>query len=249
MISFKFKLPYHSSAILASALETITLKYRLKSNTFSTMDLYADLTANGRKAVATSICLPFSFNCDAYLIDCLDQWEGPLYQSLTPRCTIGTNRVMQHLTISGISESKIKKPYNFAGKQKDMPAYKYNSVKEMLEYYLACTTYATASHVTAVEKPLTVKPPYPDIFDKIIGSDGNVNMNPRSDNTIIESVPVLAGLHSGTELGEMLESLHSEARKLKIARFHQFTIERDEYEECLNDILTFKEEYEDSYLI
>lgn len=65
----------------------------------------------------------------------------------------------------------------------------------------------------------------------------------------MESIPVLAGFHSGTEIGEMLESLHTEAKKLKIARFHQFTLERDEYEETLDDILSFRENYEDSYLV
>lgn len=33
--------------------------------------------------------MPFSLNSDAELIDCLDQWEGPLYRSITPKCTIG----------------------------------------------------------------------------------------------------------------------------------------------------------------
>ena len=47
----------------------------------------------------------------------------------------------------------------------------------------------------------------------------------------------------------MLESLHTEARKLKISRFHQFKIEKDEYEECLDSIFELRENYEDSYLV
>ncbi|KAF7279810.1 hypothetical protein GWI33_006732 [Rhynchophorus ferrugineus] len=247
--NYNHKLPYHSSAILASALQTVTMKYRLKSNSFSLMNICADLTSNGRKLVATSVCHPFSLNCDSDFIDCLDKWEGPLYQSITPRCTIGTERVMQHLTILGIPESRLKKAANKAGQQRDMPAYKYNTVKDMLEYYLACTTYATASNVTSIEKPLQVNAPYPEIFDQYIGQDGNVYASSRYDDTKVQSIPIMAGFHSGSEIGGLLESLHTEARKLKIARFHQFTIDKDEYEECLNDILTLKEEYEDSYLI
>lgn len=62
-------------------------------------------------------------------------------------------------------------------------------------------------------------------------------------------MPVLAGLHSGTEIGQMFESLHTEARKLKIARFNQFTLEADEYEDALNSVLALRENYEDSFLV
>lgn len=83
------KLPYHSSAILAAALDTMTLMYRLKGNDLSLPDLCADLGANGRKVACAGLCLPFSLNSDADLIDCLDKWEGPLLKSITPQCSIG----------------------------------------------------------------------------------------------------------------------------------------------------------------
>lgn len=63
----------------------------------------------------------------------------------------------------------------------------------------------------------------------------------------VDSVPVLAGFQTGGGVGALLKSLHAEANKLKITRFHQFAMGRDEYEECLNDILTLQENYEDSY--
>lgn len=80
---------YHTSAILASALDTFTLKYRLKDTTYSLGDLCADLNQHNRKLAAASLCLPFSFNKDAYLIECLDNWDGPLTQSISPNCNIG----------------------------------------------------------------------------------------------------------------------------------------------------------------
>lgn len=63
---------------------------------------------------------------------------------------------------------------------------------------------------------------------------------------------MLAGLHSGSEIGEMLESLHTEARRIKIGRFYQFTsgsFHKDDFEECLDNLFTLRENYEDSYLI
>ncbi|XP_066245946.1 protein misato [Euwallacea similis] len=247
--NFNHKLPYHSGAILASALDTATLKYRLKASNMSLGDLSCDLTSNGRKAVVASLCLPFSFNADADFIECLDLWDGPLYKSLSPRCSIGTERVVQHLTLRGIEEARLKKPPNKAGKQRDMPAYQCKTIKDMLEFYLGCTTYASINSVATVAKGMPTKNPFPTFFDEWINADGNVHWTPRAENMRVDSVPVLAGFHSSTDIGAMFESLHSEAAKLKITRFHQFALERDEYEESLNDLLSFKENYEDNYLI
>lgn len=68
----------------------------------------------------------------------------------------------------------------------------------------------------------------------------------------VQNIPLLTGLHNESEMGEMLESLHTEARKLKIGRFHQFVnsgIGRDEFEECLDNLFTLRENYEDSYVV
>lgn len=81
----------------------------------------------------------------------------------------GSDRVMQIMTLRGIPESRLKK-----STQKGLPAYQYSSIKDMLMYYLSCTTYASANHVTAVDKPLTIGKLYPKIFDDRIGVDGNI---------------------------------------------------------------------------
>lgn len=68
----------------------------------------------------------------------------------------------------------------------------------------------------------------------------------------IQSVPVLSGLHSGSHIGEMLESLHTEARRIKIGRLHQFAsggFHKDDFEQCLDNLFTLRENYEDNYLI
>lgn len=68
----------------------------------------------------------------------------------------------------------------------------------------------------------------------------------------VESITVLAGLHSGSEIGDMLESLHTDARRIKFGRFHQFAssgLQKDDFEDCLDSLFTLRENYEDSYLI
>ncbi|XP_072393541.1 protein misato [Diabrotica undecimpunctata] len=250
-LDYNHKLPYHSSAILAAALDTVTLKHRLKNSPFTLKDLSADLTQSGRKFVAASVQMPFPIHEKSDLLDCLDKWQGPLYQSITPNCEIGTSRLMQHITLRGIREDKLKKAQNIAGKQRELPAYRCSSVNEMLALYLSYSTDATASNVTVADDPLTVKNPFPQIFKNNVGCHGYINEN-MSDNQRVESIPLLAGLHSGFEIGEMLETLHTAARKIKIARFHQFLsggLEKDDFEDCLDNLFTLRENYEDSYLV
>lgn len=248
--NYNHKLPYHSSAILASALDTLTLKHRLRSSNFSLIDLCVDLNVVGRKCASASMCFPFSINKDADLLECLDNWTGLLTKSITPSCPLGTDRMMQHVTLRGIPESRLKKAPNVAGKQKDMPAYKYNTISEMLSYYYSCTLYATATNVTVVEKPLPVKTPFPKIFDKVLDVDGNVTNEEQCLRP--QNVPVLAGVHTGEEIGTMLENLHTEARKIKFKRFSGFLsggLTSDDFEECLDNLFTLRENYEDNYFI
>ncbi|KAF2899962.1 hypothetical protein ILUMI_06229 [Ignelater luminosus] len=246
---YNYQLPYHTSAILASALDTITLKYRLRSTDFHLSDLCADLNIFGRKAAATSLCLPFSFNKGSDFIDCLDNWDGPLSQSISPNCIIGTDKLMQTFTLRGIPEDRLKRPLQNAGKQKDMPAYRCNSVNEMLSLYLSCNYFISATNVTTVTKGLSVKTPYPSIFDPFVGTDGNINNTPRPEHLKVESVPTLAGIHSGACVGDMIESLHTEANKIKVPRFHQFVnagLESDEFSECLHKLFDLRECYVES---
>lgn len=80
---------FQSSAILATAIDTFSLQYRLKGGGYSLSDLCRDLSPQGRKLAAASVCLPFSINEGDYLLDCLDNWDGPLTRTITPNCSIG----------------------------------------------------------------------------------------------------------------------------------------------------------------
>ncbi|CAH1981359.1 unnamed protein product [Acanthoscelides obtectus] len=249
--------PYNTSAILATALETLTMKHRLRaSSNFCLSDLAADLTLHGRKAVAASLRLPFAMRTGETLLDNLDQWQGPLTVAITPNCEIGNARMMQHVCIRGIPTTRLKKPVEKAGSQRELPAYKCCTVQEMFQMYLSFVTDATASHVTTVNKPINVRAPFPRIFDAKIGANGDLlpEGSSRYDNTAVEKIATVSGLHNCSEIGDMLESLHTETRRIRIPRLHQFTnegggLERDDFEECLDNLFALRENYEDNYVI
>lgn len=147
-------------------------------------DFCADLNGHGRRIAAATLCLPFPMKSGADLIDCLDNWQGPLTRDLTPNCSIGTDKLLQVVSARGILESRLKRgAFDEKGKkQREMPAYRCDSVQEMLTFYLSCSSYATASHVSSIETPMCVKTPFPNIFDEFVGTAGELLDVPRSRN-------------------------------------------------------------------
>lgn len=56
-------------------------------------------------------------------------------------------------------------------------------------------------------------------------------------------------MHSGACVGDMIESLHTEANKIKVPRLHQFVnagLESDEFTECLHRLFDLRESYIES---
>ncbi|XP_044735638.1 protein misato [Chrysoperla carnea] len=246
---------YHTSAIIASCIDTFSLRYRTRntSNPSYLYHLCNDLNGVGRKVAAASINFPFGIKENEHFIDCLDTWEGPLWNSLTPRYEIDVDRCLQSISLRGIPESRLKGPRIESNKQVIMPSYRCSDIREMLLFYLSCTSYATASTVTNILKPVNVKQPYPDIFTENVSIYGDISEQKREKNQHVESAPVIAGVHSSTNLGTMLETLHRETDRLKISRIDKFFssggLEIDEYKEKINGIMDLRENYVDEHFL
>lgn len=173
-LSYDINNRYQSSALLATALDTLTMRYRHKKHTMSALsDLCSDLNKLGRKAAATSLCLPFPMRRKKDLIDVLDQLEGDLWTSLTP-CEISKDKSMQSLALRGVPEERLKRPMHEAKRQISLPAYRCSTVHEMMSLYLAASCYATATYLVTSEQPMKIKPPYPRIFNYNVYENGDV---------------------------------------------------------------------------
>lgn len=250
-ITYSPELKYHSSAILATALDTLSLRYRTKKYPGASLsDLCADLNKLGRKAAATSLNLPFPMKMKMDLIDVLDEFEGSLWTSLTPSCDIPMDNNMQSIALRGIPEDRIKRPIHEASKQMSKPAYRCSSVHEMMTLYLACTFHASATYLTNIEAPLKIALPYPKIFNNNVTEDGNIADWPIGTN--VNSVAVMAGMHTGSNVAAMYESLLKQTKRIRsIKKFHAFTdsgLEEDEFTECIHNLSDYKEAYENYYI-
>lgn len=242
------QLYYHSSAVLASALDTLSQKYRHKSNIFNMSDICADLTGYGRKMAAASLGMPLPLNESQYLIDYLNSTTKPVYTCITPSCKIATDKIFQLITVRGVPESYLKAPLKEAKEQQNIPAYRCSSVKEMFELYFQANNFLSATNVTICEKPLEIKTPFPKIFSKNLNKYGFVRSDGGQEK--VDSCAVVAGYHNGTFLSDMIEKLHREVSRIKFSKLHKFKevgFESTEYSETLDRLAEFKDNYEDDF--
>uniref|UniRef100_A0A1E1WV81 Misato Segment II tubulin-like domain-containing protein n=1 Tax=Pectinophora gossypiella TaxID=13191 RepID=A0A1E1WV81_PECGO len=247
-INYNSELYYHSSAVLASAFDTLSQKYRHKSNIYTLSDICADMTGYGRKMAAASLGMPFALHESNYLIEFLNSTTKPIYTSITPSCKIATDKIFQLITARGIPENYLKAPMKEAKEQMNLPAYRCSNVKEMFELYFQANNFLSATNVTICEKPLELKTPFPNIFSDKLNKYGFVKEDDRPEK--VESCAVIAGYHNGTFISDMLEKLHREVSRIKFAKLHKFKqegLEAAEYSESLNRLAEFKDNYEDDF--
>ena len=183
---------YHSSAILATFLDTMSLRYRLKDGraTSSLSGFCTDLNAYNRKMAAAKLAIPFPMNEKEDFIDFLDRFDGDLMEVLTPGTKVGTDRIIQSVSIRGIPTNRLKRPLESAKNQMKMAAFKCSSVSEMLQLYYQCNTYSSLSHVSAIETPMIISSPFPrEFFDDRIAPNGFIkefmNDNVKSKSNTI----------------------------------------------------------------
>lgn len=245
---------YETSAILATYLDTISLRYRVGEmiDSCHLASFCNDLTNYGRKQAAAGLAMPLNMSAEQDLIDCLDHLDGKLFTQLSPHSEIGTDRIVQSVCVRGIPEERVKnkKSQQVIERQRKMAAYRCDSVAEMFQLYFQCSNYNSLSHVSAVQSGVPTRKPFPiECFDSRLNAKGFLNEF-ETEVTKVTSAPILATAQCSNKIGETLETLHREAKRIKIARIHRFKesgLEVDEFEEILENLLLFKDNYDDAF--
>lgn len=236
-LSFDSTNLYQTSGILATYLDTISLKYRLKNATSSLSTFCSEQSLYNRKMCSGKLSMPFPMNDKEDLIDFLDRYEGVFLENVSPGHDSGTDGVVQNVTLRGIPQKRLKKSMDKAKEQLKMEAYKCGSISEMIQFYFYCNTYASLTHAVAIEQPLCLKSPFPlETIDE------------SSDEGFSGNVPVMATVEASAKLSNTLEHLHTQVARVKIAklpRFQDSDMDSEEFKEVLDNLLTMKENYED----
>ena len=229
---------YHTSAILASAVDTASVPYRLETNPCVLADITHSFNAQSRKMAAICSSLPFPVSLENSLVDILTEHETKFpWQSLTPHFKCDTLPIMQSVVLRGIP------PNHVTSRQSPgrLPRYLtgLNSAEAIMDAYLSNVFSGKLYSNTAINSPLKTSIPYPHIFDQNVNKDGILSAWKRPKNQGVESVPMMTSLQCNTGVGGVIGHLHSAAVKMNIrkhCKYIEMGLEEDEYLEAVENL-------------
>lgn len=98
------KLHYHSSALLAAFLDSVSMTYRLRKNITRLSSLLSKMSPCGRKLLIGTMRLPFPVYPGLSILESLEGLERPFWTSLTPKTDVTANSApLQELYARGLS--------------------------------------------------------------------------------------------------------------------------------------------------
>ncbi|XP_071710541.1 uncharacterized protein [Rutidosis leptorrhynchoides] len=215
---------YHSSAVFASAIHSITLPFRMKkagpagesSNEFGAVDLYESIQMLAGQARQNSVTV-LDASMPAPSITGR-RFQQSLLENLQPL----TPETSEDVEDSQAIESMIVHGALGTGNHEASVS----EVREAVETeYTNTSTKPRFSHVSASRCPLPIPLPFPSIFGNRVGRRGERLSGPTSESSSstkgsldVHSIPMAARLRSTTAVLPFLETRLGNIRKFGIER-------------------------------
>lgn len=239
-LNYNKSLPYHTSSILAIALESLTSPLRLKHEPTSLNDLINQLTPCGRKLLSTSVCLPFPWHEGEFLSDILSQRQIDSYLiPITPLTSSSVSTIVQNIVLSGFPKNQLY--------SKKLSHSQRISVEELLAKNLHSISFSRSCYIKMLAAPCKVVNPFPSIFTNNVNYDGSINELERPKFTGVKEVPILSGLRNSNSCSNIVRhfvSLGSSTNFKKYHRCFESGIEADDIDEIVNNLQCFGENYD-----
>ncbi|XP_075301323.1 protein misato homolog 1 isoform X2 [Opisthocomus hoazin] len=240
-------LNYHSSAILAAALDTLTAPYRLCSSPGSMMHLAETLNFSGRKVVAAWASVPFPARHGYSLADTLCAYQQDVPWKLLSSCPEqkASRCFAQSVVLRGVRKEGRRSP---PGQQPASPLHACESSEQVLQRYLHTVFPGAFSTSHVLQQPCNTRPPYPQFFSPLLSREGFLlDRPPGSSSAAVESIPVLTALQSSPVLHTLLYGLYKDLRRLNPRRWASFFsagVEHGDFQEDLEELRTLSQCYE-----
>jgi hypothetical protein len=248
-LTFRPDVAYHSSAILATTLDCITLPWRMKNarTRHSMFDVIAGLAEHGRKFASAACAVPFpgtKWSCSsvAEIMPELGPDNTLGLVSVTPSVDFIKNETsMMALSARGLENRMKPSGFNLSDShwQKEYSRNVYlrsDSVNQALLCHFSQHWEKTKVGVTSAEAGAPVSTPFPQIFGR---QNGNA------------SVPMLAAWSSSAGSGGMLRTMMNRLGKVNLSKLHRFVeagLESDDIGNILEDLDSMAKSYEPDYL-
>ncbi|XP_038167190.1 protein misato homolog 1 isoform X3 [Arvicola amphibius] len=239
-------LPFHCSAILATALDTVTAPFRLRSSMVPMAHLADLLSFSGKKVVTAEAIIPFPLDLGQALPDILGQLGGTTPWTPLSACgdSTGSRCFAQSVVLRGIDRtshtSKLK-----PGTPLPSALHACASGEEVLALYLQQQHPRVLSSSHLLLTPCRVAPPYPHLFSSFIHKGLALDGPPKG---AVQSIPVFGALRSSSSLYHTLGDLAEELARLDLRRWASFMdagVERDDMEELLQDLHSLAQCYQE----
>ncbi|XP_011783733.1 PREDICTED: protein misato homolog 1 isoform X4 [Colobus angolensis palliatus] len=228
-------LPFHCSAILATALDTVTVPYRLCSSPVSMVHLADMLSFCGKKMVTAGATIPFPLAPGQSLPDSLMQFGGATPWTPLSACgePSGTRCFAQSVVLRGIDRACHTSQLT-PGTPPPSSLHACTTGEEVLAQYLQQQQPRVMSSSHLLLTPCRVAPPYPHLFS---------SCSPQA----VESIPVFGALCSSSSLHQTLEALARDLTKLDLRRWASFMdagLEHDDVAELLQELQSLAQCYQ-----
>ncbi|XP_041253141.1 protein misato homolog 1 isoform X2 [Onychostruthus taczanowskii] len=210
-IKYNASLNYHSSAVLAAALDTLTAPYRLCSSQGSMLHFADSLTFSGRKVVAAWAALPFPALPGSSLPDVLSAHQDVPWKLLSScKEQKGSCCFAQSAVLRGICQEKATSCLG----QPRSPLHSCESPEQVLQHYLHTQFPGAFSTCHVLQQPCPTQPPFPQFFSPLLSRRGFLLDKAQGLSSAgVESMPVLAALQSCPGLQGLLSGLCRELRR------------------------------------
>ncbi|KAM9838752.1 protein misato homolog 1 [Aulostomus maculatus] len=234
---------YHSSSVLALALDALTVPYRLRNNSVPMWQVADSLTMSGRKVVAAYGAVPFPMMHGSSLPDALIDYADSLpWKPLSTCPETGDGRCYgQWATLKGFEGQKLISSLP-PGTPPPTPLHSLYSGEDVLASYIRSFYPAAPLALQLVSTPNKLTPPFPQIFSQSL-------VDPSSLAPGVSSVPVMTSLQSGPALDPWLSQLHRVACSFDIRRvapsFLSQGLEMADYQEALEQLRLLARCYRD----
>ncbi|XP_048081064.1 protein misato homolog 1 isoform X5 [Ursus arctos] len=232
-------LPFHCAAILATALDTVTVPYRLRSSPVSMVHLADMLNFSGKKVVIAAATVPFPLVPGQSLPDALVQLGGAPAWTPLSACgdPSGTRCFAQSVVLRGLDRA-CHTSQLAPGTPLPSPLHACSTGEDVLAQYLQQQQPRVRSSAHLLLAPCKVAPPYPCLFSPSLSRHGLVLDGPPS-GAAVESIPVLGALCSSSTLSRTLGDLARDLSKLDVRRWASFMdagVEQGDVEEALQEL-------------
>ncbi|GAA6233229.1 protein misato homolog 1 isoform X2 [Lates japonicus] len=244
---------YHSSSVLALALDALTVPYRLRNNSVPMWQVADTLAVSGRKVVAAYGAIPFPMMHGSSLPDALSACTDALpWKPLSACSEPGDGRCYsQWATLKGFEGQRLISSLA-PGIKPPTPLHSLHSGEDVLASYIR-SFYPTAPlALQMVSTPSKLTPPFPQIFSQSLDAQGFLQSQappPGLPASAVSSLPVLTSLQSGPALDTWLSELYRSATAFDIRRVASSFLsqgpEMGDYQEALEQLRLLARCYRD----